>query len=290
VNSAPIAGSGGNARKALLLILMKWQLLHKACWNGDSDEVARLLDAGADPNQIAPTDWRQSPLGRTLEFRITSPKHEGHVKTVRVLLRKGADPALRSTYLDMTALELAIFCGLESAVRLLRDFPVKTAHPTGMTGLWLACASRLAESTALESVNRELAIPVEVNSIWRKATPLMMAAGHAAHFRVCDRLLDAGADPNEGASILHASCDWHFEHLIPALHYFARAGWRVDSKDSAGQTALHKAAFLGYTGAVKALLDLGAEPADTDSSGRTALDLARQWNKSGVVKILARAA
>ena len=269
---------------------MKWQLLHKACWAGDSDEVARLLEAGADPNQIAPTDWRQSPLGRTLEFRITAPKHEGHVETVRILLQKGADPTLRSTYLDMTPLELATFCGLEHAVRLLRNFPATTPHPTGMTNLWLACASRLAESSALESVNRELVNPLNVNSIWRKATPLMMAAGHAAHFAVCERLLNAGADPNEGTSILHAACEWHFEHLIPALQYLSRAGWKVNSRDPGGQTALHKAAFLGYSTAVKTLLNLGADPITTDSSGRTALDLARQWKKSGAVKILARAA
>jgi hypothetical protein len=38
------------------------------------------------------------------------------------------------------------------------------------------------------------------------------------------------------------------------------------------------------------LLNIGADPAGTDSPGRTALDLARQWNKSGVAKILARPA
>jgi ankyrin repeat protein len=242
------------------LILMKWQLLHKACWLGDSEEVERLLKAGADPNQIAPTDWRQSPLGRTLEFRITSPRHAGHVETVRVLLQYGADPTLRSTYLDMTPLELATFCGLEPAVRLLRDCAATTPHPSGMTSLWLACASRLPQSTALESVKDELVNTPNVNSVWRKATPLMMAAGHAAHFAVCDRLLNAGADPNAGTSILHGACDWHFEHLAPALQYLSRVGWNVNSRDSVGQTALHKAAFLGYSTAVTDLLKIGADP------------------------------
>lgn len=267
--------------------MVKWQLLHKACWEGDSDKVSRLLEAGADPNQIAPTDWRQSPLGRTLEFRISFPRHQGHVETVRILLRNGADPALRSTALDMTPLELATFCGLEPAVRLLQDFPATTPHPTGMTRLWLACASRLAESAALKSVDRELASSSDANSIWRKATPLMMAAGHAGHFTVCDRLMNAGADPNAGISILHAACDWHFEHLVPALEYLSRAGWKVNAHDSSGQTALHKAAFLGYSTAVKTLLSLGAEPDVRDSSGRTALDVARDANKAGVVKLLA---
>jgi hypothetical protein len=115
---------------------MKWQLLHKACWSGDFREVARLLGAGADHNQIAPTNWRQSPLGRTLEFRITHPKHRGHVETVRALIRSG--PSVRSTYLDMTPNELASFCGLDAAANLLREFQPPAPHPSGMTERWLA--------------------------------------------------------------------------------------------------------------------------------------------------------
>jgi ankyrin repeat protein len=159
-----------------------------------------------------------------------------------------------------------------------------------MTNLWLACASRLSESVALESVNHELMNSLNVNAIWRKATPLMIAAGHAAHFAVCDRLLNAGADPNAGTSILHAACDWHFGHLIPALQYLSRVGWNVNSRDSVGQTALHKAAFLGYSTALKTLLKIGSDPNTMDSSGHTALDVARRWNKPSAVKVLAHAA
>lgn len=265
---------------------VKWQSLHKACWDGNADEVARLLHEGADPNQVAPTNWRQTPLGRTLEFRIHNPKHEGHVETVRVLLHGGADPSVRSTTLDMTPLELATFCGLEPAVRLLRELPRAKPHPAGMADLWLACASRLPEAMALDAVQGELTKAENVNSIWRKATPLMMAAGHAAHFAVCERLLEAGADPNEGTSILHASCDWHFEHLVPALRYLSQAGWKMDSRDEGGQTALHKAAFLGYSKAAKVLLELGADPVARDSAGHTPLHLARRWNRASLAEIL----
>ncbi len=268
---------------------MKWQLLHKACWAGDAEEVTRLLDAGADPNQVAPTNWRQTPLGRTLEFRITSPKHDGHVDTVRVLLQRGADPKVRSTSLDLTPYQLAAFCGLEPAAAILREFAAETPHPTGMSELWLASASRLSEPTAVESV-RELARREDVNSIWRHATPLMMAAGHAGHYRVADALMEAGADPNLGTSILHASCDWHFEHLVPGLRYLLKAGWDVHSRDSAGQTALHKAAFLGYAAAIRVLLEHGADPAVRDGSGLTPMELARRWGKGAAVRVLERAA
>ena len=125
-----------------------------------------------------------------------------------------------------------------------------------------------------------------MNLSWRKSTPLVMAVGHAAHFLLADEHLKAGADPNAGTSILHASCEWHFEHLLAALRYLARVGWNVNSRDSTGQTALPKAAFLGYASAVRVLLDNGADPGVRDSSGLAPLDVARQWNKAAAVKAL----
>src|SRR3954447_10334010 len=252
---------------------MKWQLLHKAWWTGDRKEVQRLLKAGADPNRQAPTNWRQTPLGRTLEFRITNPKHAGHAAVVQALLDHGADPTVRSTHLDMTPYELASFCGLAEAADLLRPFQAKAQlHPSGMTELWLAAASRLPEEEMLPIVVN-LAGQGNVNGVWRGATPLMMATGHAGHFQVADALLEAGADPSIGTSILHA--DWHFEYMIPALEYLARKGWDVDSRDASGQTALHKAAFLGYTVAIRTLLAFHADPSIRDANGFTPEGLGR---------------
>lgn len=222
---------------------MKWPALHKACWAGKFQEVERLLDAGANPNQVPPAEWRLTPLGRTLEFRISFPKNQGHFETVRMLLRNGADPAVRSTSLDMTPFELAAFFGLEPAAKLLRKFAPATPHPTAMNDLWLAAASPLPEPALLETVG-VLADSQDVNAIWRQA-PLLTAAGHAPHFQVADRLLKAGANPNEVTSLLHVH--FHFEHLIPGLRYLARVGWNVNAKDAHGQTALHKAAFAGYS-------------------------------------------
>ena len=129
-----------------------------------------------------------------------------------------------------------------------------------------------------------------VNSSWRRATPLMMVVGHASHFHIADELLRAGADPNAANSILNASCQWHFEHLVPAWRYLAQVGWDVNSCDSTGQTALHKAAFPGFAAVVRVLLDSDADPGARDSSGMTALDVARHWNNVAVIKALARAA
>ncbi len=266
---------------------MKWQLLHRACFDGDAAEVARLLDAGANPNQVAPTNWRQTPLGRTLEFRATHPKHSGHVDVVRLLLANGADPAVRSTQLDLTPYELACFCGLSLAAELLRRGHVNASpHPSGMDGLWIAAASRLPESDCLA----RLLPSATLNSPWRHATPLMMAAGHARNFAAADLLLANGADPNAGVSILHASCDWHFEHLLPALGYLAHNGWNINGRDGDGQSAAHKAALLGYSAALRKLRDLGANLVSADRNGHKPIDIARRWRKAAAIKELSKAA
>ena len=60
--------------------------------------IARLLDAGADPNQRGINDWT------ALMMAVV----ETNVEAVRLLLARGADPALRTRIDDYeTALELA---------------------------------------------------------------------------------------------------------------------------------------------------------------------------------------
>ena len=60
--------------------------------------MSRLLDAGADPNQRGLNDWT------ALHVAV----HETNVEAVRLLLARGADPALRTRIDDFeTALEMA---------------------------------------------------------------------------------------------------------------------------------------------------------------------------------------
>jgi ankyrin repeat protein len=266
---------------------MDWRPLHHACWAGDVDEVTRLLGEGADPNREAPTNWRQRPLHRTLEFRRTEPKHEGHTRVVDLLLEAGADASVRATSLDLTPWELACFSGMATAAKRLRKYQRKAEpHPGGMTPLWMAAASRLPESMALRHLRRTMEDDADVDCIWRAATPLMMAVAHANHRKVADALIRAGADPNAGVSLLHASCDWHLEHLVSGLEYMHKRGWQVNNADTSGQTALHKAAFLGYAKAIRALLAMGADARLKDRSGLTALDKARAWRKEGAIEAL----
>ena len=51
------------------------------------------------------------------------------------------------------------------------------------------------------------------------ATPLYFAVAHANNHALAQLLLDRGADPHEGISLLHSSCDFHFEFLTDGLHW-----------------------------------------------------------------------
>jgi ankyrin repeat protein len=241
--------------------------------------VRRLLAAGADPDALAPTVWRQRPLHRTLEFSVAEPRDERHAEIVGLLLDAGANPRLRATARDLTPWELATICGCAGAERRLRPFRV-APDPSAPSALWLASASRVAEARPRNL--SKLLEPGSLDQAWRTITPLMMATGHAAKPELAERLLAAGADPSAGVSLLHASCQWHFQHLLPALDWLASHGWEVDGRDEHGQTALHKAAFLGYATAATKLLQLGADPRAVDAEGRTALDVARASRKAAV--------
>ena len=71
-----------------------WQPIMDACYVGQADAVALLLENGADPNIKSKSAHHYRPLHRTVEFKKTAPKHDGHHQVVDLLLNAGADPLM----------------------------------------------------------------------------------------------------------------------------------------------------------------------------------------------------
>ena len=67
------------------------------------------------------------------------------------------------------------------------------------------------------------------------------------------------------------------------------AGAAINHANKQGETALMRAAGAGSQFAVEILLEAGAEPALTDFTGRTALDLARENRRNRIVRTFRKA-
>ena len=74
-------------------IARHWSVLMNACFGGQPEVAAFLIDEGADVNVLAPTAHRYRPLHRAVEHKRTIPKTPGHTAAVRLLLEHGADPS-----------------------------------------------------------------------------------------------------------------------------------------------------------------------------------------------------
>jgi hypothetical protein len=87
--------------------IANWKPLMDAAYAGDVARARKLLDAGADPNCISTTPHRYRPLHRAIELKKTYPRGPEHERVVKLLLERGADPRLRATFTQLTALQVA---------------------------------------------------------------------------------------------------------------------------------------------------------------------------------------
>lgn len=112
--------------------------LYKAAKEGQTSQVGRLLDWGANVNWTAPTFWGQTSLHACCGAI-------NHPETAELLLGRGADPNARRSTFGSTPLGMAAVAGQVEMVRLLL---ANGADPNvsdtrgGATPLLLCCAGR----------------------------------------------------------------------------------------------------------------------------------------------------
>ena len=303
-----LAARAGDLESATALLsanpglVQAWEPMMHACFEGQYSIVKLLLDKGADPNMLSGSDWAHRPLHRVVEHKIATPRHEGHYKTVRHLMAAGADPLRRATRPPMTAIALAAIAGevrflslmiagqtkldiFDSAAigdaprlrQLLENDPSLAAavDEAGCNALWYCAASRLTPSGVMDCAGLLLDAGSSINRPGKGAAPLYFAAAHTRNYDIAQLLLDRGADPHAGVSLVHASCAFHFEFLTDGLRWLIAHGANPNHADDRGQTALHKTAFLGYVKAARCLVELGADPDRKDADGLRPPDVAR---------------
>jgi ankyrin repeat protein len=164
---------------------------------------------------------------------------------------------------------------------LKRGFDPNTSDPTGVPGLLLAIKES-AFNVAQVLVSHPK-IKVEVRNA-ADESPLMLAAlkGEKA---LCQRLIGKGADVNKpGWAPLHyAATAGHLEVMRLLLEENAY----IDAASPNNTTPLMMAAHYGTPGAVKLLLEAGADPTLRNDLGLTAIDFAHRGNREESADLIA---
>jgi len=147
----------------------------------------------------------------------------------------------------------------------------------------------------VNKIQSESQIAIEVNERGRKEpfvnnngnTPLLEAISKKRPKELINYLISIGADPkntNEaGWNALHQSS---FVGDLALFKDFLDKGLDIDSPDKWGKSPLMRAVEREDYQTVKGLLKLGADTAQKDSEGKSALDLAREKTNNSIIKLL----
>ena len=278
-----------------------WQVLMNACYGGHAEVVAFLIEQRADVNVLAPTAHRYRPLHRTVEFKKTAPKTDGHAETVRLLLEHGADPMLRGSYYLVDAvtvaamgstefvpvllervagdLDLYTACAIadhERGARILVDSPEAAAQADADSrdGSWLPlhyCARCKAGNDEDRLTTAKLLLEHGADP----ATALDQACW-ADNGAIADLLLERGARLSDDDTPNHLACDGQFDVLESLLRHDAidMNGTRGTAHHG-GYNPLGCAVNMRSVQGVTWFLDHGCDPNEVMSkTGETALHVA----------------
>lgn len=223
--------------------------LHAAAYYGKTDEIDDLLNGGADINEQNTDEIFRTGVYRNGQTPLHVAAARGHLKAAQLLIGRGAKIDLA----DMVGQTPLFYACQEEIVQLLlaRGARVDTRDTFGNTLLHYADDRKIAE--------RLVRAGAEVNATNNGGkTPLHRAVGSAAY--------DGNKD---------------------MVFWFIAHGADVDYQVfENGFTALHSAAFNGNKVMAKTLLAAGANPNKADNKGNTPLQIAQEYYKDNIVRLL----
>lgn len=221
----------------------------------------------------------QVPAGAPRSQELVDAAKRGDAAAVRALLDGGADVDARDAT-GASALMLAVLYGDADLVKLLLE---RKADPNAANAMGATALHWAVDNRA--EVEALLAAGADPNALAASGlTPLMAAAVRDDVDAIVPLLLERGADPNRGAGtkavILAGGGD------TGALKALLERGADARAATTGGYTALHAAAKTNAAANARLLLERGADPNARDGHGRTPLMWAAQMGSDEVVTLL----
>lgn len=140
------------------------------------------------------------------------------------------------------------------------------------------------------TMRKELLRGANVNAFGRRGIPPLIAATEGGKPRAVEFLLEKGALPNlydkNKRTALSIAARGGYVDIVEML---LGAGADGDRYHSSGDSPLRIAVRFGHAEIVRKLLDYDVDVWDTDITGRTALDLARESRNPTLVDLLENA-
>ena len=314
------AAARGDAKTVSALVKGKselageWKPIMDACFQGQAESVRMLLKYGADPNIKSPTAHNYRPLHRTVEFKKTAPKTEGHMRTVECLLEHGADPMMRGTWYNVSAVAVAAFGGTAEFLPLLLQ-----KAPRSLDIFHAAALGNLARVRALLKKNPQQAailddLEGQKRDGWSALRYCALSRmGHTdrklahAQVEIARLLTENGADPkgcvdlacwannpsvakvllenggtiSDDDTLNHVACDGHTEVLEVLVEHDVPLDGTRGTEHHGGYTPLGCAVSCRSLRGVQWFLDNGQNPNRIKSkTGETALHVAVNWRAS----------
>ncbi|KAK4450204.1 vegetative incompatibility protein HET-E-1 [Podospora aff. communis PSN243] len=218
--------------------------LHHACKHGLIETLKGLLDKKIYDINVA-TKQGTTP--------IIHAAASGHIKTVGVLMDRGANPYLCNGYGN--ALHCAVEANHPGTVReLVVKWGMDAKDALGHKRTYLGCALDRDSVNAFEELVK-LGVDINTTTLWTRTT-----GGREAS--------------KKGLHIFHQACAANCYKIVELM---IDRGWvDVNLRSSRGRTGLHCAADSHNPAVVMKLLKAGADISAKDNDGYTALDLAKR--------------
>jgi ankyrin repeat protein len=210
-------------------------LLRKADWH-DTEGIRLLLEHGVDPNTM--TRWGNTALHQVLA-------RDNRLENVALLLDHGANLALKNRH-GRSAIAIAAHRGRGDVLRLLQERGIEW-ELEGVDRLLAVLAT--ADATAIRDLTTKE--PALVDEVIAQGGKLLAEFAGNGNTEGVKCLLDLGVS----SSVLFREGDGY---------------WDL-ARDS---TALHSAAWRGWSTTVKPLIERGTPVNARDAKGRTAIMLA----------------